>query len=80
MIAITRFYCYIVRVDVLTEEKDKSTTYVELIIQLTIIQLHRTANSTQRYDTTQLQYLFKYDTYTRNLIGHINNKIMIFIK
>ena len=41
-----------VRVDVLTEEKDKSTTYVELIIQLIIIQLHRTANSTQRYDTT----------------------------
>ena len=26
-----------VRVDVLTEEKDKSTTYVELIIQLIII-------------------------------------------
>ena len=45
-----------VRVDVSTKEKDKSTTYVELIIQLIIIQLHRTANSTQRYDTTQLQY------------------------
>ena len=41
-----------VRVDVLTEEKDKSTTYVELTIQLIIIKLHRTANSTQTCDTT----------------------------